>query len=180
MRWSYNNYIRFVVIAIIIPLLDRLPKGAFSSSTVAPAIPPSPHWRTSTLWAGAVLLSLLLPHTLRGQGHAPTTGTEFWLGFMHNFEGGAQVLEVFVSGRQNTSGTISAPRLGWSETFTVTAYETTVLSLPAWAEHTSSETVEEKGLRIVTQDTVSVHAINFRTYSADASAVFPVQTVGTH
>ena len=113
------------------------------------------------------------------QSHAPTIGTEFWLGFMQNFSEGPQALQVFVSSQRDTEGAISIPGMGWSEDFSVVANKTTVLDVPFIAEHSTSGVVEGKGVVVTTKDTVSVFAVNFREVSADGTLVYPVQTIGT-
>ena len=81
------------------------------------------------------------------QGVVPSMGTEFWLGFLQNYTG-AQRLDIFISGQVNTSGTVTMPLVGWSQPFTVTANQTTTVTIPvALAEHTTSEVIENKSIR---------------------------------
>ncbi|MCB0787062.1 MAG: IgGFc-binding protein, partial [Flavobacteriales bacterium] len=113
------------------------------------------------------------------QGVVPSMGTEFWLGFLQNYTG-AQRLDIFISGQVNTSGTVTMPLVGWSQPFTVTANQTTTVTIPvALAEHTTSEVIENKSILIQTNDTVAVFAINFQSFTADGSQVFPIQSLGT-
>lgn len=89
-------------------------------------------------------------------------------------------LSVFITSDQTTTGTIEIPAQGWSQNFNVTANETTTVTVPnALAEHFTSELVENKGVYIATEDTVSVFAINFESFSADATRILPLQTLGS-
>lgn len=113
----------------------------------------------------------------------PTKGTEFWLGFMENANSNPsqEELRIFVSSDQNTSGTISIPQQGYTQNFTVTANVTTTLTIPNnMAEHYTSDVIQNKGILIETQDTVSVFAINFQRLSSDGAKILPIQSLGTN
>lgn len=113
----------------------------------------------------------------------PTKGTDFWLGFFKNYEGVDEnlgsYLRVFVVSDQNTSGVVQIPGLGWSEPFVVTANNTTSVDIPAnLAEVLNSQVIEDRGINVVTQDTVAVYAISFVGFTADATKVLPTPTLG--
>ena len=118
-----------------------------------------------------------------GQGAIPTKGKEFWVGFMQNWESipsENEQLNLFITSDQNTTGTVEVPGQGWSQNFTITANQTTTVTIPnGIAEHFTSEVVESKGVYIETQDTVAVFAINFQAYTADGTKVLPIQSLGT-
>ena len=128
---------------------------------------------------------LLLTFSSHGQGsYIPTKGKEFWLGFMfqEQFSNsvGTKRLDVFITSYQATSGVISIPQQGWSQNFTVAANVTTTINIPnSIAEHSTTEVIENKGVHILTQDTVSVFAINFQKYTADGSKILPKHSLGT-
>lgn len=129
------------------------------------------------------VLLMLASLSASGQGNIPTKGKDFWIGFPRNplFSAGfIKRCEVFITSETNTSGTISIPQQGWSQTFTVIANQTTTINLPIiQVEHLTSEFVENKGVEVLTNDTVSVFAISFQQYSADATIVYPKQSLGT-
>ncbi len=128
-----------------------------------------------------LLLAVGFAGTLFAQSVTPTKGKEFWFGFMKNYEVEAfqESLDVFVVSDQNTSGTISIPGQGYSQSFSVDANITTTLTLDnAIAEVFSNQLVEGRGILIETEDTVAVFAINFNGYTADATKVLPTQTLG--
>lgn len=117
------------------------------------------------------------------QGVIPTKGKEFWLGFMENYEveSWQEALNVFITSDQNTTGTITVPLQGWSQNFTVTANQTTTVTIPNnIGEVYSNQVVEPKGIFIETQDTVAVFAINFNGYTADGTKILPTKTLGTY
>lgn len=131
-----------------------------------------------------VLLISLPDKEAISQNIIPTKGKEFWIGFTYQpqFSNsiGTKRFEVFITSTQNTSGTISIPQQAWSQTFTVTANVTTTITLPlAIVEHIGSCILDNKGILIETQDTVSVFAISFQKYTADASVVYPIESLGT-
>ena len=93
----------------------------------------------------------------------------------------AESLDLFIASSEATAGTISVPGQSWSINFVVNANQTTTVSIPtSIAEMHSSEIVENRGIHIVTQDTVSVFAISFNPYTADATKVLPTTTLGTN
>lgn len=116
-----------------------------------------------------------------GQSNTTTQGTEFWLGFMKNTATDpSENLSVFIVSEFNTTGTIEIPATGWSNTFGVVPGATTIINIPAGiAEVLTSQIIENKGIHIVSDDVVSVFAINFTTTSADATKVLPVASLGT-
>ena len=122
---------------------------------------------------------LFIPNVEAQQGVVPSKGKEFWLGFMQNYSG-ADELNIFISSSVNTSGTVTMPLVGWTFAFTVTANVTTTVSVPVnLAEHVTSEVIDNKSILIQTNDTVAVFAINFKSFTADGTQVFPIQSLGT-
>ncbi len=140
-----------------------------------------------TLYATALFFIGFVP--LFGQ-NITTKGREFWLAFMENndtlfnyIEDGVVVnerLSVYVSSEVATSGTISIPLNGWSQNFTVAAGTTTEISIPQPNQraHTlGSNVVRPTGIRVVTQDSVNVFAINYQKNTADATIVLPINAL---
>lgn len=125
----------------------------------------------------AILALLALTPARAQQGIVPSKGKEFWLGYMHNYTG-AQSLDIFISSNVNTTGTVTLPTAA-PIPFVVVAGVTTTVTVPAMAEHTTSEVIEStKSVLVQTQDTVSVFAINFQSFTADGTQVFPIQSLG--
>jgi gliding motility-associated-like protein len=129
-----------------------------------------------------IFITGLYPKTQLAQNTIPTKGKEFWLGFLrqNNYNVNSKRCDVFVTSEFNTSGVVMIPQQGWTLPFTVTANQTTTINLPLnMVEHTSSQTTDNKGILIQTLDTVSVFAISFQQYTADASVIYPKQSLGT-
>lgn len=126
------------------------------------------------------ILSLFAVGFSLAQGVIPTKGKEFWVGFMENIDSGSPEMNLFIVSDQATSGVVEIPGQGYSQAFTVTANQTTTVSVPVNdTEHYTSEVIEQKGIYIETQDTVAVFAINFGNYSADGTKILPVPSLGT-
>ena len=108
----------------------------------------------------------------------PTRGKDFWMGFMRNYDG-PQRQDLFISSDVATSGTVNAPLYGWSVPFTVAANTVTTVQVPVDLMNAGSETVDTRGIRIQSQDTVAVYALSFQNATADATVVYPVKSCGT-
>lgn len=117
-----------------------------------------------------------------------TQGTEFWVSFLGNgyktnvgfFENPWVINQVLISGKRDCSGIIENPNTGWSQTFTVNANTITTidnLESQSYVETSDYERIVNKGLRIVTTDTVSVYCTNIANVSFDASYVLPIQAL---
>ncbi|MBK7751403.1 MAG: gliding motility-associated C-terminal domain-containing protein [Flavobacteriales bacterium] len=130
----------------------------------------------------ATLLSLMLasvhPAPAQAPGPLPTMGTDFWVGFMQNAYG-AQELRLYIASPTATSGTVSIPLAGWSQSFAVPANGVALVVVPNTAEHIGSETVTNKGVRVQTQAPVTVSAVSFQSYTHDGTQVLPVDGLGT-
>ncbi|MFM9985524.1 MAG: gliding motility-associated C-terminal domain-containing protein [Flavobacteriales bacterium] len=129
-----------------------------------------------------VVLSFLAVQSLaQGDEIIQTKGKEFWIGFMKNYETQADAaLDIFITSDQNTTGTVSIPANGWSQTFVVSANVTTTVTVPNdMAETLTFGSVDDTGVLVETEDTVAVFAINFKSFTADGMRVLPVGALGT-
>ena len=116
-----------------------------------------------------------------------TQGKEFWVSFMGNgyrtnsTQGDPYIInQVLISGKRDCSGTIMNPNTGWSQPFFVRANSITTidhLEDQAYVETSYNERVVEKGLCIITTDTVSVFCTNIAPVSFDASYVLPLHAL---
>lgn len=127
-------------------------------------------------------MTMLLPAFCQNS----TQGTEFWLSFMTNGyqfhpEGGWVKNQVMVSAQRNCSGVLKNPHTGWSANFDVQANNITMIDVPleqAYHQEADNERVIDRGLQIVTTDTVSVYCTNLAHVSFDASFVLPYPALG--
>ncbi|MCE3295349.1 MAG: hypothetical protein K0R65_1063 [Crocinitomicaceae bacterium] len=127
-----------------------------------------------------LILFIFAGFQLSAQGPIPTVGTDFWMGFLSNYSGSSESLDLFLSGTQPTSGTISCPLQGWTVPFTVTPGLTTTITVPEGVGgNYEDDVVSGRGIHIVSNDTISVFAINFKSYTADGTLVLPIKSLGT-
>ena len=114
-----------------------------------------------------------------------TQGTEFWLSFMMNgyrYNNGSEWVYngVMVSAKRNCSGVITNPVTGWTENFSVEAARVTFVSVPMEEGYNDlDETVADRGLRVVTTDTVSLYYYSCATNSFDGTFVMPIESIGS-
>ncbi|NRA11196.1 MAG: hypothetical protein HRT57_04485, partial [Crocinitomicaceae bacterium] len=124
---------------------------------------------------------LFLSFFSSAQNTIPTVGTEFWMGYMNNAGSSNAELRLFITAQTVSTGTVELPLVGWTTNFSVVPNVTTTIIIPNnVAEHNSNDVVDNKGVHITTSDTVSVFAINFATFSADASKILPKVSLGTN
>lgn len=116
-----------------------------------------------------------------------TQGKEFWLSFMHNgfrdhsLGGGWITNQVLISAKRDCSGTVTNPLTGWEQSFTVRANSITTVDIPeAQGYHNGSnnETISNKAIKVVANDTISVYCTNIAYVSFDASFVLPIESLG--
>ena len=134
------------------------------------------------------IAALLLIQTSAKAQEATTQGTEFWVSYMTNGHkyisnapnnGNWILTQLLISAKRNCSGTITNPQTGWSTSFTVNANNITTVEIPETHGYVdgTSESVVNKGLKVVTDDTVSVFCTNIAHLSFDASYVLPIQSL---
>lgn len=105
-----------------------------------------------------------------------TMGKDFWFSFAQGRIEAA--VSVTITGIRACTGVVSNPNTGWSHSFTVPANGSVVISIDtATAYNTTSGIVKNKGLHLVTTDTVSVYACNFLATSFDATFVLPTESL---
>ena len=144
-----------------------------SFSTQAHSDRSVPRWFTAV---ATVLLALCSVGQSAQQ--LPTRGTRFWAGFMQNGFA-AQSLKIHITSTVSTTGTISMPNGGWSTNFSLAANAVTVVDIPTSAENSGSETLQNKGVLITSQDSVNVYMTSYQNYTYDLSQVLPESSLGT-
>jgi hypothetical protein len=124
--------------------------------------------------------SLSLSLQLKAQDVLPVNGTDFWLGFMNNYEVEPfqESLDIFITSDVATSGSVTIGGMGWSELFITTPGQTTIVTIPnEIGEVFTDGEVDLKGIHLTSVDPVSVYAINFNGYSADATRILPASNI---
>ena len=193
--------------ATIVPE-STLPANAFPSieTVLAPNVQPSVnaiHGRVPTVAAPSLLPSGASGLQASSEGSSSTIdsrGTEFWIGFPDNlFEGNNRPQKVlYITGEVATTGTVDIPGLVDPATslpfhvdFVVNPGEVTAVELPSLDVGDNSDTdtdfdveveliarVQPKGIRVVTQEPVTVYGLNLAVSTSDAFLALPVTALG--
>ncbi|MEL7118832.1 MAG: gliding motility-associated C-terminal domain-containing protein [Bacteroidota bacterium] len=127
-----------------------------------------------------LLLLVILPSVLAAQSPS-TKGTDFWLGFMYNYETAAtkeKTLTLFISADEGTNGKVEIPGINWDTTFTVATNSTTEIVIPRNAESPFEEGKAKSGIHITSELAVSVYALSYLSATSDAAIVYPTNTLG--
>lgn len=100
-------------------------------------------------------------------------GTSFWFGFMEHRDINENTKVAMITAKSNTFGTISIPGQNWEEEFMVMANDVTLVQLPLSAETLGSESITNTGIRIQTNDPVSVYIHQYFSMRSEATIVLP-------
>lgn len=119
--------------------------------------------------------------TFPASGQRDNYGVEFWTGFLgnlHAYKGDTNTLKLYIAAKQTTKVTVSVPLVSYQVTFTVAGGQVTEFKIPTKYVYISqSETLEKKGVHIVSDYPVAVSALNLLNYTTDASVVYPVKSI---
>lgn len=112
-------------------------------------------------------------------GQYSTLGTDFWLGYMQNFDDPANTL-IYITSVSGSTGTVSIPGTGWSQNFTIAANGSALVTVPTAqnAAISTNNTVLNKGIHITSNSEIAVYAANQRSASSDATLVMPAHALG--
>ncbi len=124
---------------------------------------------------GLIVAALVLPACIWGQSNE---GTLFWFGFMEHVDPLQNTKVVMVTAKTNTSGSISVPLRNWSQSFTVTANEVTLITLPTFTETMGSESISNTGIELHSTAPVSVYIHQYAGSRSEAAAILPVPALG--
>ncbi|MEM7374204.1 MAG: gliding motility-associated C-terminal domain-containing protein [Bacteroidota bacterium] len=105
-------------------------------------------------------------------------GTDFWMGFMNHIDENMNNKVLMLTSRYDASGTVSIPLQNWSQDFTISANEVTLIDMPASAETFNSEIVRNTGVHITSDLPISVYAHQYFARRSEAALVLPVQSIG--
>ncbi|WP_194976560.1 gliding motility-associated C-terminal domain-containing protein [Aquiflexum lacus] len=130
------------------------------------------------------ILGFLLACSTLTFGQSTTIGREFFLGFMENNRTFSPTVRfdqasIIISAEENASGVIQYESN--SIPFSVEAGKQFIYQFPQDGIdiiHRSSRQVENKGVSIVSDGNISVHAFNFRARSADGTVILPLPSLG--
>jgi hypothetical protein len=123
----------------------------------------------------AMAILLFFPSNLSSQTNE---GKEFWFGFMEHIDVNFNSKVAMITSKTATTGMVSIPGTGWSESFSVLANEVTIIKLPNNAEFVGSERIEGIGARVTSVDPVSVYIHQFSGFRSEATVVLPNESLG--
>ena len=110
-----------------------------------------------------------------------TMGTDFWVTFLPNSDDPDVTLSLIAAGARPCTGVVTNPRTNYSQSFSVTpGITTTVPIIKAQAYNfNGSDCIQNTALHVVTTDTISLYASNFKTRTFDVTDVLPTQSLGS-
>ena len=117
---------------------------------------------------------------LMGAAHAQSSsvGKEFYFAFLPNYGSGGN-LSLFITGQQDTQGTVEIAGLNFSKPFTVKANVVTTVVLPQAAQSLTIDAKSQRGVHVVAQDNITVYGLNQQQYTTDAFLALPVDALGS-
>ncbi|MEN1678275.1 MAG: putative Ig domain-containing protein [Planctomycetota bacterium] len=119
--------------------------------------------------------------TIAGSGDAllSNSGTEFWLAFQANDQGGRSTESLFLSSQNQATVVVEALALGFSETVSVTPGEITTVTLPDAIGIRTSDQTGDLGVHVSADTAISVYGLNQVDSSTDGFLGLPVSALGT-
>ena len=134
-------------------------------------------------FVGALALLFLFSNQLFSQGQSTTQGKDFWLSFGQNLteSAHADMLQVRVVATKSTKVTLTFTEGGATETFNVSAgqvYTRTFNAAEAAKLYSNATGTSYKSLHIVSDELITVFAINIVSVTTDATNVLPATNYG--
>lgn len=109
-----------------------------------------------------------------------TTPMDFILAFPTNIDlSQTPNLSLLISGKAGVEGSVNAPGLSFSTTFTTDTSGSATVSVPASAMLNAWDTIQSKGIFVHANDKVNVVAVNDLPYSMGTYAILPDTALGT-
>ena len=106
-------------------------------------------------------------------------GSEFWFAYTEMRDTDQADYEVKISSENTTSGTVSIPGTGFSQNFSISPGAVATVVIPpvdAWI--TGSDTIVQKGIKVISEEDIVVYASSFRNFRSEVSLVLPVSALG--
>jgi PKD repeat protein len=126
-----------------------------------------------------IMLLILMNSNLNSQ--ITSKGKDFWFAFMDNVQTNPRFTQIYITSEVNASGTVSIPKQGWTQNFSVTANSTAVIDVPIdVCTMRNSEVVEGRGIQIISNNEVNVFAMNYAYTTSDGTLVLPTNALGTN
>ena len=131
------------------------------------------HLKTKLLFIASMFIGSFV---LNGQS---SEGKDFWFSFMEHRDIGVNNKVVMITSETNTSGLIEIPFYNWTEGFTVQPNQVTLVELPSFTENLGSAQISDKGIHLVSNDSVSVYIHQYYSARSEATLVLPETALGT-
>ena len=117
-----------------------------------------------------------LPLVLSAQ--KTNAGTEFWMGFMENLVTSGHSLRLYISSSYTSKVTITVPRLNYTDTLTIPKDSVRIAYMPSnYGENLLYDSIDNKGIHIVSDYPITVSAMNLSAATTDASIVLPLVNI---
>ncbi|NQV01611.1 MAG: Ig-like domain-containing protein, partial [Bacteroidia bacterium] len=131
-----------------------------------------------TLHSLSFLLFILSVFTQSGYSQSITSvGTDFWIAFQPNWNNNPPELRISISSNYSTTGSVYSEFPGVNQDFTVVTGVITEVFVPSGVRQFAG--IESKGIRITSEDPISVYGLNRIGASTDAYLALPVNALGT-
>lgn len=106
-------------------------------------------------------------------------GKDFWVSHMGHTDGSASSFILYISAPVNTTGTVSVPLQGWSTPFTAAGNSMVTVTVPSSIGYVGcSDCLEQRGIHIVSDNDIAVHAQIYHAARTDASLILPTKVLG--
>ncbi|MBC7426161.1 MAG: gliding motility-associated C-terminal domain-containing protein [Bacteroidia bacterium] len=132
--------------------------------------------------ARPLLILLLFLSSLNLSAQKTNSGTEFWLGFMGNFDstysGKKDSLRIYISASTNSKVVVRIPLKSYSASYFVPKDSVIAVSIPLHLGYiNTTEVIEKKGIVVTSDFPVSLSAMNLLYATTDASIVLPISNI---
>ncbi len=127
------------------------------------------------------VISFLVAGVSFAQQTYNSKGKEFWVSVM-NAGGNISPITFYITSDVATCGRIEIPLGTFSQNFTVAANSTTSIIMPwgaAYLQPPELDQIINKGVHIITDDSVLVYMSNESSVAYDSEMIYPVQSLGT-
>ena len=125
------------------------------------------------------LLLLCISIDVFSQSEIPDNkGKEFWVMFNRNFDNASVSLNLFITGEVETSGEVELPD-GTTEAFSVVPGSITTVGLPSSLLAASPDGIEDKGVKIISEEEITVYGLNQKRATTDAFLALPTDILET-
>ena len=98
---------------------------------------------------------------------------------MEHFDVGENTKVAMITSKYNTTGVVTIPHSGWSNTFSVQANDVAIVTLPHYSENIGSEIKNNVGIQVTSDDPVSVYIHQYHNFRSEASVVLPISSLGS-